>query len=118
MAPHVWVCAAILPAGAVERQLLSAGTSGECGLLPLPEGEGWGEGLQTSDSLVPPHPHPLPVGEREYRRAAPEVVPHKTGRCGWRQHWRTNELSTARSRSLPAGCDGSAAPWRSRSRAT
>src|SRR5215813_6320579 len=43
--------------------------SRECGRLPLPKGEGWGEGLQTIDRSEPPHPNPLPDGERESRRA-------------------------------------------------
>src|SRR5437868_6958073 len=42
----------------------------DCGQLPLPKGEGWGEGLQTIDRSQPPHPNPLPAGERESRRAA------------------------------------------------
>jgi len=44
------------------------------GLLPLPKGEGWGEGLQTLDRSDPPHPNPLPVGERESRRARGKTV--------------------------------------------
>src|SRR6185436_12349014 len=37
----------------------------ECGRLPLPAGERGGvRGLRSIDSAVPPHPHPLPVGER------------------------------------------------------
>src|SRR6267142_1800484 len=38
-------------------------------------GEGWGEGA-TIERLVPPHPHPLPDGERESRRAALGVCTH------------------------------------------
>src|SRR5262249_45225847 len=34
-----------------------------------PKGEGWGEGLQTLVGLEPPHPNPLPRGERESGRA-------------------------------------------------
>src|SRR4029079_18269345 len=34
-------------------------------LLPLPLGEGWGEGLSPLDKSGPPHPNPLPDGERE-----------------------------------------------------
>ena len=48
---------------------LKARLSHDRGLLPLPKGEGWGEGLQTIDGLEPPHPNPLPCGERESRRA-------------------------------------------------
>jgi len=44
----------------------------ELGRLPLPKGEGWGEGLQTIDRPEPPHPNPLPCGERESRRAMME----------------------------------------------
>src|SRR5882724_2575005 len=70
--------------------------SHDCGLLPLPKGEGWGEGFVTLDRSEPPHPHPLPsrsrifptsaisisdrtrvnpssTGERESRRAAVKV---------------------------------------------
>src|SRR5262245_25804018 len=54
--------------------------SRECGLLPLPKGEGWGEGLQTIDRSAPPHPNPLPAGEREYRRAAIGVRAHQEGK--------------------------------------
>jgi hypothetical protein len=46
--------------------------SHEHGRLPLPKGEGWGEGLQTIDESEPPHPLPLPAGERESRRAVIE----------------------------------------------
>src|SRR5689334_8560374 len=52
---------------------IKAEASRECGRLPLPKGEGWGEGLQTSDRSEPPHPNPLPVGEREFRRAVMRV---------------------------------------------
>jgi tripartite-type tricarboxylate transporter receptor subunit TctC len=45
---------------------LKARPSHDCGLLPLPKGEGWGEGFVTLDRPDPPHP----VGERESRRAA------------------------------------------------
>src|SRR5438093_11139678 len=51
----------------------------EHGRLPLPKGEGWGEGLQAIESSLPPHPHPLPVGEREFRRAADRVRAHYEG---------------------------------------
>jgi hypothetical protein len=45
------------------------------GALPLPKGEGWGEGLQTIDKSDPPHPTPLPDGEREQVEfAAPFAV--------------------------------------------
>src|SRR5262245_11358577 len=37
---------------------------GKLGLLPLPLGEGWGEGLRSHDKPDPPHPNPLPRGER------------------------------------------------------
>src|SRR5215510_9319251 len=47
--------------------------SQDCGRPPLPKGEGWGEGLQTIESSLPPHPHPLRVGERESRRAVVRV---------------------------------------------
>src|SRR5712672_171252 len=41
---------------------------------PSPRGgEGWGEGVPI-ERLVPPHPHPLPVGERESRCARLETV--------------------------------------------
>src|SRR5262245_11795058 len=57
---------------------LKARRNRECGLLPLPKGEGWGEGLQTIDKSDPPHPNPLPDGERESRRAAGQVrAPYK-----------------------------------------
>jgi hypothetical protein len=39
---------------------------GRLGVLPLPWGEGWGEGVMPLDMLEPPHPHPLPCGEREH----------------------------------------------------
>ena len=48
---------------------LKARPSNDCGRLPLPKGEGWGEGLQTIDRFELPHPHPLPVEERESGRA-------------------------------------------------
>src|SRR6266850_5072996 len=51
----------------------------ECGLLPLPKGEGWGEGLQTIDRSEPPHPTPLPCGERDSRRAAVKLRAHQQG---------------------------------------
>src|SRR5262249_32775360 len=67
--------------------------SRDCGRLPLPKGEGWGEGVQLIERNETPHPPPLPtpsrmfppsamslsdrigvnpgsVGERESRRAA------------------------------------------------
>jgi hypothetical protein len=49
---------------------LKARPSHDRGLLPLPKGEGWGEGLQTIDGSEPPHPRPLRCGERESRHAA------------------------------------------------
>src|SRR5262249_36637985 len=49
--------------------------AGKCGRFPLPKGEGWGEGLQNIERSDPPHPNPLPVGERESRRAIVESVP-------------------------------------------
>src|SRR5206468_2592689 len=54
--------------------------SRECGLLPLPKGEGWGEGLQTIDRFEPPHPNPLPCGERESGRAVIRVRAHQEGK--------------------------------------
>src|SRR5882757_5225172 len=36
----------------------------DLGVLPLPWGEGWGEGLWSLDRFEPPHPYPLPCGER------------------------------------------------------
>src|SRR5262245_40366331 len=53
-----------------------ARASRDCGLLPLPKGEGWGEGLQTFERFDPPHPNPLPCGERESRRAAMQFLAH------------------------------------------
>jgi hypothetical protein len=47
------------------------------GLLPLPKGEGWGEGLQTIENHDPPHPNPLPCGERESRLATWNSRAHK-----------------------------------------
>src|SRR5918992_3173779 len=44
-----------------------ANSFGDGGPLPLPEGEG-GEGLRSLDSIEPPHPNPLPCGERERTR--------------------------------------------------
>src|SRR6516162_762990 len=38
--------------------------------LPLPWGEGWGEGLKSVDRSEPPHPDPLPSGEREHTESA------------------------------------------------
>src|SRR6266540_6969781 len=35
-------------------------TGGELGLLPLPLGEGWGEGLRSLDRLRTPSPQPSP----------------------------------------------------------
>jgi hypothetical protein len=45
---------------------LASSASSELGLLPLPKGEGWGEGLRSIEGLEPPHPNPLPAGEREH----------------------------------------------------
>src|SRR4051794_31374901 len=72
---------------------MEARASREHGRLPLPKGEGWGEGLQTIESSLPPHPHPLPVGERESRRAADRVRAHHEG-------LRRNERNTLSSISL------------------
>src|SRR5262250_2711684 len=58
-----------------ERLEFEARPSRDCGLLPLPKGEGWGEGLQPIERSEPPHPNPLPCGERESRRAVVEAVP-------------------------------------------
>jgi hypothetical protein len=44
---------------------MSRVSSARSGLLPLTLGEGWGEGLRRIEKSGPPHPHPLPVGERE-----------------------------------------------------
>src|SRR5262249_40984762 len=60
---------------------LKARPRGTCGLLPLPKGEGWGEGLQTIERSVPPPPTPLPVGERESRRASLEGRVRKQSQC-------------------------------------
>src|SRR5690349_9074307 len=46
----------------------------ELGRLPLPKGEGWGEGLQTIDRSETPSPQSSPCGERESRRAACQAV--------------------------------------------
>jgi hypothetical protein len=46
------------------------------GALPLPKGESWGEGLQTIDRSEPPHPTPLPCGEREQAESAATAVDH------------------------------------------
>jgi hypothetical protein len=56
----------------LEAVMHEARPSHEFGRLPLPQGEGWGEGLQTIDRSEPPHPNPLPDGERESGRAAME----------------------------------------------
>ena len=56
---------------------LKARPSNDCGRLPLPKGEGWGEGLQTTDRSEPPHPRPLPVGERESLRAVHQIRAHQ-----------------------------------------
>src|SRR5215470_2380571 len=46
---------------------------------PSPEGRGGGvRGYKTIESPVPPHPHPLPVGERESRRARGNTVDPNT----------------------------------------
>src|SRR5690242_3116651 len=58
------------PNASVYSSNLRAGLIRERGRLPLPKGEGWGEGLQTIERPEPPHPNPLPYGEREFRRAA------------------------------------------------
>src|SRR5262245_42679162 len=101
MAPHVWVCAAILPRGRRVDNCCEQGRAAnaacslsqsksdvsnfdhfrraELGQARVRMGEGWGEGLQTIDKLEPPHPNPLPCGERESRRAAPKVVPTRAG---------------------------------------
>jgi hypothetical protein len=42
--------------------LLRARPSNRCGLLPLPKGEGWGEGLQTIESSIPLTPSVSPMG--------------------------------------------------------
>src|SRR3954453_12857935 len=86
----------------LRRIAFKARPSHECGLLPLPKGEGWGEGLQTIDRSEPPHPNPLPsprrrfptssmklsgrtlvnpssAGERESRRATVKLCAHYEG---------------------------------------
>jgi NitT/TauT family transport system substrate-binding protein len=51
----------------------------ELGRLPLPLGEGWGEGFRSIDRAVPPHRNPLPTGERESTEsAAPLTVKSPT----------------------------------------
>src|SRR6266850_1945436 len=61
----------------------------ECGLLPLPKGEGWGEGLQTIDRSEPPHPNPLPCGERESGRAVIKGRAHQQGSQTMLKRWTT-----------------------------
>src|SRR5215813_9604930 len=51
----------------------------EHGLLPLPAGERGGVRGFTIEGLGPPHPHPLPAGERESRRAANRGRAHHEG---------------------------------------
>src|SRR3954467_13428600 len=51
-------------------QASQARPSRDCGLLPLPKGEGGGEASQTIESSLPAPPTPLPDGERESRRAS------------------------------------------------
>src|SRR5713101_5658468 len=43
---------------------------GRLGLLPLPLGEGWREGLTSIDSSRPPHPDSLPTRTRVYPSSA------------------------------------------------
>src|SRR5687768_14953975 len=72
------------PEGRGRKQLTPPGPSRA--ILPLPPGEGWGEGICESNiapiayrrsrhllSPVPPHPDPLPEGEGE--RAQPPPCP-------------------------------------------
>ena len=40
------------------------------GYIRLRLGEGWGEGLKSIDRSDPPHPNPLPCGEREHTEFA------------------------------------------------
>src|ERR1700704_5173944 len=62
------------------RYEFGARASRDFGLLPLPKGEGWGEGLQTIDNSEPPLSTTLPCGEREFRRAVVEVCAPLHGR--------------------------------------
>src|SRR5215475_4602632 len=69
---------------------------------PSPQrGEGWGEG-GTIERLVPPHPLPLPVGERESRRARRETVDPNVLRIKGREPCGTylRHLSPAKSEML------------------
>src|SRR5262249_29394822 len=50
---------------------------GEFGLPPLPQGEGWGEGLCSLDRSEPPHPSPLPCGERERTECVAKLRRHR-----------------------------------------
>src|SRR6476659_2494427 len=52
------------------------------GLLPLPKGEGWGEGLRFIDRLRTPSPQPSPRwGEGAHRVCGDgQVAAHPTGR--------------------------------------
>jgi uncharacterized protein len=51
--------------------------AGKFGGTPSPRaGEGGGEGGTTSRSLEPPHPNPLPAGEREHAEQATPHLPY------------------------------------------
>src|SRR5215510_3843664 len=59
--------------------------AGNCDLLrraPSPIGRGWGEGIWPLDRSEPPHPTPLPVGERE-QAVLVGPLPAKLKRCSW-----------------------------------
>jgi hypothetical protein len=58
---------------------LSLGVATCAGALPLPKGEGWGEGLQTIEGTDPPHPTPLRWGEREQAESAARTASKSQG---------------------------------------
>src|SRR5215470_4196028 len=103
---------------------LKARLSRECGLLPLPKGEGWGEGLQTINRSEPPHPIPLHPksdisdfgiqecrtrvnpssdGERESGRAVIKVRAHQQGKQAMSKRWTSLLLLATAGAALSAG---------------
>src|SRR5262249_25421030 len=97
-----------------EQQVQTRWNAVQCrrhGLLPLPKGEGWGEGLQRIEGSDPPHPNPLPSRSRMFPTSAtslsdrtrvdPSSVGERESRCARGEtvypNMRSNQMSKCRS---------------------